>query len=342
MSYSAENELNRVFKTQWVVLAIGLILLAIKFSAFVITDSNAILSDALESIVNVAAGSIALYSLYLSAKPKDYNHPYGHGKIEFITAGIEGTMVVFAGLVIIYKAIRDLIVEPNQVENLDIGLAITFFAGSVNYLMGFILVKKGESIRSAVLVADGKHLKSDAYTSLGLLIGLSVVYFSNILWLDNVVALVFAVIIIIMGIKIIRESVRDIMDEMDLSEAKTIISTLNKIRRPAWIDIHNLRIIKFGPALHIDCHLTVPYYYDMNEGHNEIEILDKQMNEEMDPKIEFFVHLDPCTFDSCNFCSMPDCPVRKYPQEKTVEWKLKNVLVNKGHYKTYLNTKDTT
>ncbi|MEX0812660.1 MAG: cation diffusion facilitator family transporter [Chitinophagales bacterium] len=331
MSYSAESEFQKGFKTQWIVLAVGLVLLVAKFSAFIITSSNAILSDALESIVNVAAGSIALYSLYLSAKPKDYNHPYGHGKIEFITAGLEGTMVVFAGLVIIYKAMRDLIVQPNQVENLDIGLAITLFAGTVNYILGFVLVRKGKSIRSAVLIADGKHLKSDAYTSLGLLIGLAVVYFSGVLWLDNIIALIFAVIIIVMGVRIVRESLRDIMDEIDFNEAKTVIESLNKIRRPAWIDVHNLRIIKFGPSLHIDCHLTIPYYYDMNQGHAEIEFLDEKMNKELDPNIEFFVHIDPCTFDSCNICSMPNCPVRKHKQERKIKWELENVLMNQKH-----------
>lgn len=327
-----QSKLKKGFKLQWLVLFIGSILLLLKFGAFLITQSNAILSDALESIVNVIAGSIALYSLYLSAKPKDEDHPYGHGKVEFISAGIEGSMILMAGIFISYKSIKDLFFTSHGLDNLDIGLAITLFAGLVNYVMGVLVVKKGTALRSATLLANGKHLQSDAYTSLGLLLGLIVVYLSGIYWLDNMIALIFALIIIFMGLKIIRGSIRDIMDEMDMDEAENIVQTLNEIRQPAWIDIHNLRIIKFGAALHIDCHLTVPYYYDIREGHEEVELLDKWMNEKLEPNIEFFVHLDPCLPESCKICSVKDCPVRQFEQVEKIEWKLENVLENKKHF----------
>lgn len=332
MSSSTQQDLKKGFRLQSWVLFVGLLLMLIKFSAYIATSSNAILSDALESIINITAGSIALYSLYLSAKPKDEDHPYGHGKVEFISSGIEGAMILFAGLVIIYKSVLDLISQDNQVENLDIGLAITLGAGLINYIMGAILIKKGNEYRSAVLKADGKHLQSDAYTSLGLLVGLGIVYLSKIYWLDNVVAIIFAVIIIVVGFKIVRSATRDIMDEMDMNEAEKIVSILNDIRRPEWIDVHNLRIIKFGPSLHIDCHITIPYYFDIKRGHDEIEKFDELVNKHMDPNIEFFVHLDPCIPESCRICSLKDCKVRQFDQVRAVEWKLDNVLENRKHF----------
>lgn len=331
MNSTTQQNLKKGFRIQSWVLFAGLILLVVKFGAYVITSSNAILSDALESIINVLAGSIALYSLYLSSKPKDEDHPYGHGKVEFISSGVEGAMIVFAGLVIVFKSVWDLVTQSNEIGNLDIGLAITLGGGLINYFLGAVLIKKGKEYRSAVLKADGEHLKSDAYTSFGLLVGLGIVYVSKVYWLDNVVAIIFAIIIVVMGLRIVRASVRDIMDELDMGEAEKIVDTLNEIRRPEWIDIHNLRIIKFGPSLHIDCHITVPYYFDIKQGHDEIEKLDELMNEKLDTSIEFFVHLDPCLPESCKICSLKNCKVRKFAQVKTVEWELENVLENKKH-----------
>ncbi len=317
-------------KIQIVALAIGLMLLLIKMIAYLLTNSNAILTDALESIINIVAGSFALYSLILAAKPKDKEHPYGHGKIEFISAGLEGGMIAIAGLLIIGKPVYNFFV-PIEVKHLDIGIVIVGFAGLVNFITGHVLEKTGKKTHSFTLIADGKHLKTDAYSSIGLIVGLFVIYFTNIIWLDNVVAIGFGIFICYMGFRILRKSVAGIMDETDFKIVAEITEILNIKRRGNWIDIHNFRLIKFGSTLHIDCHITLPWYINNTESHYEIKTIEDLANEHFGRSVEFFIHVDPCIDSSCGICQKTDCEVRKQEMKKKVKWNIETVMFNKKH-----------
>lgn len=164
---------NRLSAIIWVLIA-GVFITLLKFYAYYLTHSNAILTDALENIINIIAGSFAFYSIYLSSIPKDANHPYGHGKVEFFAVGFEGSLILIAGITIIYKSIIA-IMHPNSISHLADGIWITTTAGFANYLLGTYLIKKGKKLNSIVLTADGKHLMSDAYTSLGLIVGLIII-----------------------------------------------------------------------------------------------------------------------------------------------------------------------
>ena len=157
------------------------------------------------------------------------------------------------------------------------------------------------------------------------------IYFTGIQWLDSVVAMIFALIILYTGIRIIRSSVAGIMDEADLNLLREMITMLNSKRNPNWIDLHNMRIIKYGPMLHIDCHLTVPWYFNVVEAHQEIENLSEEVKKHYGRSIELFIHSDACVDFSCPICEKMDCPVRKHPFVKKIDWNLENVSANHKH-----------
>jgi cation diffusion facilitator family transporter len=318
------------FNAQKWVLLIGIILFAIKVAAWLMTRSVAILTDALESTVNVLAAGIGLYSLYLSGQPKDHNHPYGHGKVEFISSGIEGALIFLAGVFIIFEAVDGLL-HPKPITRLDIGLIFIAFSGLVNYLAGTYAVKLGNKNNSPALVASGKHLKTDTYTTIGIMVGLGIILITGIEWIDKVVAIIFAGLIMVTGIRIIRKSASGIMDETDQKLVNEVVIFLQENRRPNWIDIHNLRIIQYGSQLHIDCHITVPWYFNVQEAHEEIDILEKKANEAFGNRVEIFAHTDFCYESACSICTKEQCPERKHPFEKKLEWTFENVSRNGRH-----------
>ncbi|MGE0636914.1 MAG: cation diffusion facilitator family transporter [Bacteroidia bacterium] len=315
---------------QRTVLIIGTILLGLKFFSWYITHSNAILTDALESIINVVAGAFALWSLVIASRPKDTDHPYGHGKVEFLSSGLEGAFIALAGVYMAGKAVYNFF-YPIEVHSLDIGIGLTAFTGIVNYILGFYLNKKGEKSNSHAMMAEGKHLQSDAWSSAGLLAGLFLIFLTKIIWLDNVVAILLGIYIFYIGYKLIRTSLAGIMDEADVHLIEELIAIMNENRSSNWVDIHNLRVIKYGSKLHVDCHITLPWFLNLRESHDEAEQLDKLINTQKQGDIEFFIHTDPCIPTSCKICQKDDCKVRQFAVERKIEWKLENVLSNKKH-----------
>ncbi len=317
-------------RIQKIVAGLSIILLIVKTIAYLLTGSVAILTDALESIVNVVAGIFGLYSLYLSAKPKDADHPYGHGKIEFLSAAIEGSMITLAGIIIIYEAVRNLI-HPHALSQLGIGMWLIGITALINFSMGSVAIRTGTKNNSLALLASGKHLHSDTYSSFGILVGLLLVYFTNIQWIDSVVALLFSVMIVYTGIKIVRSSVAGIMDETDHKLLRKLVDVLNKHRRENWIDLHNVRIIKYGSVLHLDAHLTVPWYLNVHEAHHEIDELASLVRKEFGESLELFVHSDGCLDFSCKICKKEECTVRKSEFRERIEWTITNISTDKKH-----------
>jgi cation diffusion facilitator family transporter len=318
------------FNLQKWVAAISVALLVIKFLAYYLTHSVAILTDALESIVNVVAGFIGLYSLYIASKPPDINHPYGHGKAEFISAAVEGTLILSAGAIIIYKAVQHLI-YPVQVTSIDLGIILVGFTALINLGVGLIGVKYGRKNQSLALIASGRHLISDSYSTFGIIAGLLLIWFIKLIWVDSIVAIIFGIIIIYTGYKILRRSIAGIMDEADVDLLTQMVGVLNENRRENWVDLHNLRVIKYGSILHVDCHLTMPWYLNVNEAHAEIEALAKLIRKEFGELLELFVHSDGCLYVQCPICIKSDCAVRHHSFEKRIEWTLENILKDKKH-----------
>ncbi len=321
---------NDNIKIQKILVSVSIVLFIIKIVAWVLTGSVAILTDALESTVNVVAGFIGLYSIILSSKPKDKEHPYGHGKVEFISSAIEGTLISIAGIIIIYEAINNLI-HPHDLKQLDYGLILIAITALVNYLVGYYCVKKGIVNNSPILVASGAHLKSDTYSTIGLLVGLLFVIITGYKWIDSIAALIFAFIIIFTGYKIIRKSISGIMDEKDAEIIDEIVVVLNKNRNRNWIDIHNIRVINYAGFYHIDCHLTVPYYINVNEAHAILDTLTETINEHFQNRVEFFIHIDGCLSTQCSICNLSNCDKRSTHFVQTIEWTHQNIISNQKH-----------
>jgi cation diffusion facilitator family transporter len=310
-------------------LAIALFI--IKIIAWWWTKSVSVFTDAMESTVNVATGLIGWYSIWLAGKPRDKNHPYGHGKAEFISSAVEGTLIIIAGIAIIYEAVKHLS-HPQQVQQLDWGLVLLGFTAIVNYAAGTYAIQKGKKAKSAALQASGDHLRTDTYSTIGIIIGLLLLKITGWLWLDATVAIIFALIILVTGYRVMRKSLAGIMDEADLTLLEELIAHLQENRRAQWTDLHNLRMIQYGNVLHLDGHLTLPWYFNVREAHKEIELLDQLVRNKFGDAVELFVHVDGCESFSCSICALKDCPVRQHPFEQLITWTPENVLQNRKHH----------
>jgi len=319
------------FRVQSWITTLSIVLFITKLIAYYLTHSLSILSDALESIVNVLAGVIGLYSLYVAAKPTDKDHPYGHGKAEFISAAAEGSLIVAAGFLIIYETVKNIITH-HPVEALDTGLILISITAIVNYVAGFICVKIGNKNNSLALQASGKHLQIDTYSTICIIAGLLIMFITHLFWLDKVIASIMGVIIIYNGYKIIRTSLAGIMDEADMELLNRFVDILNAEQKENWVDLHNLRVIKFGSHLHVDCHLTVPWFLNVHEAHQEINALTKIIVREFGDSIELFVHTDDCLTFNCSICSKQDCLHRQHPFTNKLKWTLENLLSNQQHH----------
>jgi cation diffusion facilitator family transporter len=318
------------FIVQKWITALSVILFAIKIIAYYLTNSLAILSDALESIVNVVAGFIGLYSLYVAAKPKDIDHPYGHGKAEFISAAAEGGLIVASGLLILYEAIINFIIAK-PIQKLDTGAWMIAATAVINFIAGFICLRFGKKNTSLALQSSGKHLIIDTYSTLSIIAALVIMLFTGFLWLDKIVACIIAVVIIFNGYSIIRKSLAGIMDEADMQLLNQLVKLLNENRRPNWIDIHNLRIIKFGSILHIDCHLTVPFYLNVLEAHVEVEALQKLIKSEFGEAVEMFVHTDGTYPVSCSMEMDNDGETASSSSDEANQLTLENIMKDERH-----------
>lgn len=311
---------------------VSILLMLVKFAAYFITSSSAILTDAVESIVNVVASGFAVYSIYLASQPKDMNHPYGHGKVEFFSAGIEGVLILLAGVFILVQSIISFI-SPKAISDLPQGLALLSVAAVANGVLGFYLKSAGKKHDSLTLLADGKHLMTDFYSSLVLILGIAVIVLTNFYWLDSLLSLSFSFFILYSGYKLIRSSVSGLMDESDLETLQKVARIMNDNRKDNWIDIHNMRVLKYGSDLHVDCHLTLPYYLTLEEVHHEVHDLEEKMRMNVTSELETFIHADPCIpQECCAYCRISDCAVRQQTHTKNIPWSLENLSKNQKHY----------
>ncbi|MGL4994136.1 MAG: cation diffusion facilitator family transporter [Bacteroidales bacterium] len=295
------------FRVQRNIVFVSVALLIAKFVAFFLTNSVGVLTDAMESIVNVAAGFISLYSLHISSKPKDKDHPFGHGKAELISASIEAILIMVAGGLIIFEGISRLL-QPQILQKLDVGVYIIAAAGVVNWILGTYSIRVGKKYNSIALIAGGKHLHSDVYSTIGLVVGLVILYFTEISWIDSLLAIVFGTIILLTGISILRKTTEDIMDKADDALLEVILNAININRRDEWIDIHNLKVLKYGSHYYIELDLTLPWFFNIKQGHDSCVALANVLRGEFgSDKTRITIHTDPCLPDT----TCLDCDVDK-------------------------------
>ncbi|PKQ63826.1 cation diffusion facilitator family transporter [Labilibaculum filiforme] len=320
-----ENEKRIKLIVQRRILVFSVLIFVAKMGAYFLTNSVGVLTDALESTVNVMTGFISLYSISFALKPRDVDHPFGHGKIESISASIEGILIVLAGLLIIFEAIKRLF-NPSEIEQLDIGILIVALAGLINYVLGYFSIKTGRKHKSIALIAGGKHLQSDTYSTIGLVLGLLLLLLTKKAWLDSAIAMLFGSIIIYTGYKILKETTSNLMDEADFKLLKAISKILWENRKQNWIDVSNLKLLKYGDRYHIDCDLTLPWYLNITEAHKEGDFVMQKISEQYPFAIDFTIHTDACTKKMCKHCTISNCKFRVKPFKKERIWTVEKTI----------------
>jgi len=288
-----------------------MLVLAIKVAAYFATGSSAILSDALESTVNVIAAGLLLWSVALAARPADLGHPYGHGKAELFSAAAEGAMIAVAAATILLEAGRALLVGP-ELHQLDLGLGLVFAASAVNAALGAYLVAVGRRTESVALVADGRHVLSDVSTSAGVLIGLAAARVTGRLWLDPLTAIAVALHLAWVAGSIVWRAAQGLMDSADRATLARIADALEESRGPSWVDVHSLRAWRSGDVHHVDLHLVAPRFFSVEVLHRIGDGLEQNVLERAALGGEMIVHFDPCRPRDCPSCAYPECPVRSH------------------------------
>jgi cation diffusion facilitator family transporter len=321
-------------RLQKLIATVSVILFAGKLGAYWFTRSVTVLADALESTVNVAMGFIGLYSINLAAKPRDTNHPYGHGKAEFVSAAIEGTLIFISGIIILYEGVFQLW-QPHALAKLNVGLYVLAGTIVVNYSLGRYAIAVGRKNSSMVVQSAGNHLLADTYATLGVVMGLALIWLTQhrFPWLDGAIAIIFSLLILVAGYRVLRRSISGIMDEVDENLLKNVISVIQRNRLPQWVDLHNLRVIQYGNMMHMDAHMTLPWYYLVADADKEIHELELLIKDHFKEQVELFVHVDGCMPYQCKLCALSSCDVRQEVYHRQLVWTEANVFADAKHGK---------
>lgn len=285
--------LNRASLTRyaWLSIAAAVITIGMKTAAYLITGSVGLLSDALESLVNLAGAIMAMAMLVIAARPPDEEHAYGHSKAEYFSSGVEGALISIAAVTIIVSAINRLL-NPQPLEQPGIGLAVSLAASGVNLLVGLILIRAGKRYNSITLEADGKHLMTDVWTSIGVVIGLVLVIITGLEWLDPVIALLVAANIIYTGVKLLKQSAYGLLDTALPAE------TMEKVRgvldgvAGEGVKYHALRSREAAARSFVSVHILVPGSWSVQRGHELLENIEAGIREAV-PGVTVFTHMEP-------------------------------------------------
>lgn len=310
---------------------LAILLFVLKISTYFYTHSQMILSDALESIINIVASGFALFSVHWAKRPKDYNHPYGHGKIEFFAAGLEGTLIIFAGIGIIISSIYKLCTGQNEMHDVTAGIFLTLLSTLINAGIGYVLLKQGKKQQSLVLIAEGKHIFSDMYSSIAVILGLVAVAITNFSLLDSILSILLALYILWSGYTLVKQAILPLLDTTDDKIIQDIVNTLKTKREPYWIDIHNLRVIQYGGHIHIDCHVTFPRYWTVEQSEAKQTAIERILAQHSEFSTDIFIHVDPCLDAHCVFCTVENCPVRSVAFLHKQEWNTETLTKEENH-----------
>jgi cation diffusion facilitator family transporter len=272
-------------------LAVGFLMLAMKVFAYWITGSAAVLSDAAESVVHVVAVSFAAYSLWLSLKPPDRSHLYGHDKITFFSAGFEGAMIVLAAVYIIFVSIQKWIAGLH-LQNLGIGTVLVLVAGLINGALGWYLVWAGKKRSSLILEANGKHVLTDCWTSLGVIVGLSLTLLTGRLYFDPIFAIFVALNILWTGGNLMRRSIGGLMDEVDSATQTRIVDVLREMNASAGVEFHGLRHRNAGNTIWVEVHLLFPEATSLKSAHELATKIEERIERELGSRAEVITHLE--------------------------------------------------
>lgn len=307
----------------WLSAILSVFIFALKYYGYKVTGSAAVLSDALESVVNVIAAWVALFIIRFSAIPADQNHPYGHGKAESFSSAFEGGLVFFAAITIVVEAAKAFL-GKRELAEIQSGVLYISAAAILNLGLGLYLKKVAREHNSEALHASGVHVLMDVWTTAGVIIGLALVWLTGIWWLDPLVALLLGFQLAYSGFKIVRGSVGALMDELDEGMIEDLVSKFQKYRRPEIIDIHHVRTIRSGNFYHIDAHVVVPEYWDVLKAHDFLRNFEADVFKQ-DFEGELAFHVDPCKKSYCRQCGVLNCPVRQHPLQQIKAFSAKSL-----------------
>jgi cation diffusion facilitator family transporter len=299
----------------WISFVGTSIVLALKVVAYVKTGSHGIFSDTIESVVDIISTVVTLFIMKAVAEPADQEHPYGHGKLEYFSAAIEGALIVLAALYVGYEAIIALI-SGGQVEEIGSGLwylTITIF---VNTTMAWYIYRKGKEARSEALIAKSKHALADLVTTVAVMVGLGLVRWTGYAWTDSAAGLLVALHLLREGTIIVRRAVGGLIDESDEDSLKELAAAFEKYRVPGFIDVHQMKVIRSGRFHHVDAHVVMPEFWDILKANAVVQDVEKNVVSAYPYDGEVAFHLDPCLRAHCRSCEVAPCPVRRHPFEK--------------------------
>jgi cation diffusion facilitator family transporter len=313
------QEPKYVGKILALVIFIHLFVLGLKIYAYVVTDSAAILSDALEGIVNLLASLFASLSLWIASRPPDINHPYGHGKMEYFAVGFEGALIIVAAGGIFWEAIQRLI-HPVELFHLSRGMLITGSGACIQLIAVLVLLWTAKKTHSPTLRAEGLHILSDVLSTAAVLVGLGIVVITGYNHADCIAALAIGIFILWSGAKLVKEAFEGLMDTSNPELISKIVSILKENRREYWIDIHRLRVRRQGNRILVDLHLILPRNFHLWQAHLEARFIEELLQNGFAQPVDVLVYLDPCEEPYCAICRKYECEYRRSPQAMSTLW----------------------
>jgi cation diffusion facilitator family transporter len=306
-------------------ILVSCLVLGLKYWSYLLSGSVALKSDAIESIVNIVAALFALGAVIFAGKPADKEHPYGHGKIEHFSAAFEGGLIALAAVLILFEAAKGFI-HGVELKNLGLGLAVNLLAGACNGLLGWFLLAQGRKTRSKALEADGHHILSDFWTTVGIATGLLAVKATGITRLDPLMAMIVGLLLARTGFRLVKESSQALLDMEDPEVLRKVLGAMNRVRTLDIIALHELRTFRSGRYTHVDVHIVVPEYYPVRQAHDLCEDFGKRALLEERIEGEVHTHVDPCGRLYCERCPVPDCAIRQAPKVADATFTLEEAI----------------
>ncbi len=323
MSNEAKIE-NQKTASYWYFL-VSLFVLAVKAWAYLQTHSQAIFSDAVESIINVAAALIAIWVVHISAKPADQDHPYGHGKVEYFSSAFEGGMIAVAAVLIAAQAMRTLL-HGSEIHQLAEGISLMVIATFANMVLGIYLLRVAKKSRSITLRASGLHVLSDFWTTAGVVVSIGLVLLFKVNWIDPVCALFIALFLAKTGFDLVKQSVSGLLDAEDKQILLSLRNIISEDEHPGIIQVHHCRIMRAGSYHHIDAHAVVPEFWSVLDAHMKTEDFERRMINQYPYDGELHLHMDPCRRAYCRVCDVYACPIRRKPFVEKLELTLEDLI----------------
>lgn len=325
-------ENKQIIRAAGISLIVSVLLLGAKLSAYFLTHSTAVLSDALESIVNVLAAIVALFVTKIVAEPADEEHPYGHGKLEYFSASFEGGLIAFAAIMIMVESVSAFF-RGVSIKQMDVGAILMAATAVVNLILAVYLRRVAKQYKSETLLASSMHIFSDVWTTVAVIAGLLIVQLTGWVWLDSVTAFLVAFQLGLSGVKIVRRSAGALIDEREDDVLIGLAQAIEKTRSPGLIDVHQLRVIRSGRFHHVDAHLVVPEFWNVAQTHEAMIAFEKKIVAAYPHDGEIAFHIDPCERRYCEFCDLADCSIRQKPFTALKPITMKSLILGPGEHR---------